>query len=121
MVEGGSADVLEETGIAGCGAKGPETTGALSGGTGRCKAAKGEGGTGWEWGTTENGLGRETPVGSGVETGTGGQREGGSTTEGGLATWETGIEEPATASDNHTDIMEKMSGGVTSSWATVFK
>ena len=47
-----------------------------------------------------------------------------STTEdGSLAVWETGtrFEKPATASDNHTDIMEKTSGGVTSSLAAVFK
>ena len=66
VVARASAGMLEETNTAGCGAKGPETTGESSGGAteGRCRDAKGEGRTGWEWETTENGLGRETPVGS---------------------------------------------------------
>ena len=54
--------MLEEKQTAGCGAKGPETTGESSGDAteGRCRDAQGEGRTGWEWETTENGQGRET-------------------------------------------------------------
>ena len=59
MVEGRCTGVLEEIGTVGCGAKGPETTGGSSGAVteGRCRDAKGEGegGTGGEWDTTENG------------------------------------------------------------------
>ena len=127
MVEGGSAGVLEETGTAGVQQKGQRQQGRRRGATeGRCRDAKKEKGaldgngkqqrTGWEG--TVGSEGRE----GGVEKGTGAQREGGatdpSTTEdGGLATWETGtsIEKRPTASDNHRDIMEKRSGGVTSS------